>query len=480
MIKNKTLQLALIGSVFLVSCQMRNVSPNTSAHSTSEITYESTVKYIIDNNCLGCHSGRKPSAGLKLDSYDKVKNQIVNGDLLKRINSKQNPMPKRGLMSKNQRLAIEEWARKGFVEVSKGEPAETGSAEDYKFVPPTIKAIDVSKEGFNFFNLMQGHWVGDINLMGEKIPWFAFDYRPISEAHIHGIFEGGTMGNLFTSFFIADYKGTKTIMARNGGILNGIYRTSYFVLDKVELSDNENYFRLVDAYGGQDIMWMELRFTKDKLSFKSYTSRFGLTGKAKKHMEFKGEKMHVELSNETAKALNYPQNKIQKDFSKGMPTPNWGEEYTTITSASYLYQDSINDLVKLGELAQDPFPINDIPYLASLKVDIEQNKLINMHGLLIYLSKEPLTDEEGKIRLEYGYIKEAVFNTVLSSPAIIANESSFTFNYLHPSNYYITVVADVNKDGYISKGDITSASRAIKVDPKSNSTVAVKNIQTTN
>ena len=86
---------------------------------------------------------------------------------------------------------------------------------------------------------MPGHWVGKMKLMGKPIDWFAFDYRPISPSHIHGIFEGGSMGNLFTSFFVADYKGTKTIMARNGGILSGFYRTSYFVLDKIDIKNNE-------------------------------------------------------------------------------------------------------------------------------------------------------------------------------------------------------------------------------------------------
>jgi len=67
-------------------------------------------------------------------------------------------------------------------------------------------------------------------------------------------------------------------MARNGGILNGIYRTSYFVLDLVEKRKNkqgraETYYRLVDAYGGKDIMYMELTFSGKSIAFNAYTSR---------------------------------------------------------------------------------------------------------------------------------------------------------------------------------------------------------------
>lgn len=471
--------LLLVVSTFM-ACQVSQVNTSSKPMSFDNITYESTIKYIVENNCLSCHSGRKPSGRLLLNSYEKVKNQIENGELLQRINDKQDPMPKRGLMSKEERLAIQKWAENGFIKEKQSNESSSANTEDYDFVPPTITPINVLNEGFDFFNLMQGHWVGDINLMGEKMEWFAFDYRPISSAHIHGIFEGGTMGNLFTSFFIADFKGVQTIMARNGGILNGIYRTSYFVLDKVDITDKTKYFRLVDAYGGEDIMWMELEFTEDKLKFNSYTSRFGLTGKPKLHMEFNAVKKHSDISNQTAKTLNYPQNKIEKDFSNGLPTPYWGEDYTTITSASYIYQDSISDLITLGKLAKDPFPINDMPYLASLKVEIEQNQLIKAHDLIIYLSKEPLTHENGKIILEYGYIKKDLFDGVLSFPVIVANETSFTFNYLHPSEYYLTIVADVNKDGYISKGDITSTPQVIKVAPKSKETVVVKNIKMIN
>lgn len=67
---------------------------------------------------------------------------------------------------------------------------------------------------------MQGHWVESLVIMKQKFDWFAFDYRAISPPHVHGIYEGGTMGNLMTSFFITEFNGIKTLMPRNGGLLN--------------------------------------------------------------------------------------------------------------------------------------------------------------------------------------------------------------------------------------------------------------------
>ena len=126
-----------------------------------------------------------------------------------------------------------------------------------------VNPVDITNDGFDFMEKMQGHWVGTNKVIADEYDWFGWDYRAISPSHIHGIHEGGTLGNLFTSFFVTNYKGQRTIMARNGGLLNGIYRTSYFVMDKVENRNSEGkYYRLVDAVGGDAIMYMELRFKK--------------------------------------------------------------------------------------------------------------------------------------------------------------------------------------------------------------------------
>ena len=424
--------------------------------------------------CVSCHSGDDPAAGFALTSFDEVRRQAESGHLLERINDASNPMPKSGLMPKSMRKAIEDWAQNGYSEYTETGTALADGDAEYKFEPPEITPVDIHENGFEFFDLMPGHWVGELNIMGDQYDWFAFDYRPISASHVHGIFEGGTMGNLFTSFFIANYKGTPTIMARNGGLLNGIYRTSYFVLDKAELTSARKYFRLVDAYGGKEIMWMELEFKRDQLRFNSYTSRMGLSGKPSLHMKFSARRMHQQLSQEVAQTLNYPQQIVEKDFPDGLPLPHWGSEYPVITSASYIRTDSGNDLPELARLAGDPYRIDEIPHLASLTVNIGSNEAIEGEPVHVYLSMAPLTDGKGV------FLAGDVFDGILSFPEIAAGHSEFTFTYLHPGKYFITLVADLNHDGYASAGDISSASREILVGPEEEVKITVDDINNQN
>lgn len=439
------------------------------------ITYDSSVKRIIQDNCISCHSGDNPAANMSLETYKNVKCQAEKGQLLNRIDDKMHPMPMGGLMPKETREKIKLWAQNGFKEFSDSNLISK-NMEQLEYTPPTIHPIDISEKGFEFMELMKGHWVGAIMIMGQNYDWFSFDYRPISSSHIFGIYEGGTMGNLMTSFFITNFKGKRTIMARNGGILNGIYRMSYFVLDKVEVSKNEKYFRFVDAYGGKDIMWMELSFKNDKIKFHSYTSRFGTNHPPKLHMEFSAKKMHEGISDKVAKNLNFPQNIVDKDFAEGLKLPKWGDEYPVITSYSYMHRAKDISLEELGALAGDPYPIQEIPYISTLKVEIEQNENIEEEELIIYLSKEPLTDEKGNLIMEYGYMKIEVFNGIFHFPNLKKGSLGYLFEYLHPGKYYITVVADKNKNGFASKGDLVSVSKKIVVSPKSKITVKVDDV----
>ena len=83
------------------------------------------------------------------------------------------------------------------------------------------------------------------------------------------------------------------------------------------------------------------------------------------------------------------------------------------------------------------------------------------------MSKTPLTDDKGKLIMEYGYIKEALFDNVLLFPEISEKQDEFTLTYLHPGEYYVTTVIDLNKDLIPSKGDLSSKSQLIKVEPAS-------------
>ena len=249
--------------VTLSSCTSFGQSPAKPAI-RDEVSYSNDIRPIVNNFCTTCHAGDDPEGEFVLTSYADVRKHAEKGELLKRINDAKKPMPQNGLLPPYMRRLFQVWADGGYVNEG-SRKAGKESTKYAKFEPPVITPVDISRQGFEMLEYMQGHWVGSMMLMGQNIDWMAFDYRAIAQSHVHGIFEGGTIGNLFTSFFVANFKGRKTIMARNGGLLNGIYQTSYFGLDKVRYKRNEAYYRLVDAYGGKDIMWMELTFSGDKL-----------------------------------------------------------------------------------------------------------------------------------------------------------------------------------------------------------------------
>ncbi|MCT4629070.1 hypothetical protein [Winogradskyella sp.] len=343
-----------------------------------------------------------------------------------------------------------------------------------------VNPVDITIDGFDFMEKMQGHWVGDNLVINQEYPFFAWDYRAISPSHIFGIHEGGSGGNLFTSFFVTNFKGKRTIMARNGGLLNGIYRTSYFVMDKVENRDNSRYYRFVDARGGDGIMFMEIRFpnNSNNIYFNSYTSNLG-DRIPNRHMTFSGVKMHPELAQEAADATGYPQNIVDAglDFADGFV-----EEYlyvkdglTEANSATFLALQETNDVFELAPQSGDPYTILDHPRLGVIQVNINRGDVPADQPLQLYLSRDPLTDE-------FGYFTADVnaFNTILHFPILSNGENEFLMTYMHPGTYYVTIVADMDGDSSISEGDITHAQRMVTLSPLGQEQITIDNINVQN
>ena len=346
--------------------------------------------------------------------------------------------------------------------------------------PTVVNPVDINQNtnGFNLLERIQGQWVGSNRVIADDFDFFTWDYRANSPSQVHGIFEGGSLGNLLTSFFVTDFKNKRTIMARNGGLLNGIYRSSYFVLDSVRTDANGDYYRLVDAVGGSGTMYMELRFKQDSLYWNAYTSRLGVVVPPTRHMTFKGKLNDIELAQTAANTVGFPQNTPAWDFSEGFL-----EEYlyinpgdTAPVSATFLAQGQDNsDLIGLAQESGDPFTIEQHPYLATLQLDITRNPTIENKRLFINLSKESYTDESG-----YFVSDLEVYNTTLLFSELSQNESGLFLTYLHPGTYYINVTADANEDGFISEGDITHSQQIITITAEGQQQITIDNINVQN
>ncbi|MDX8553540.1 hypothetical protein MK851_07885 [Tenacibaculum sp. 1B UA] len=95
-----------------------------------------------------------------------------------------------------------------------------------------------------------------------------------------------------------------------------------------------------------------------------------------------------------------------------------------------------------------------------LTINIDRPTALNDATLFVHLSKEPLTDQFGY------YASSDAFNSVLLFPELSQGENEFLVTYLHPGDYYVTVIADANGDGFISDGDISHPQQMVTIAPE--------------
>lgn len=336
-------------------------------------------------------------------------------------------------------------------------------------LPTEVIPVNINNKGFNFLENMQGQWVGSNRVIADDYDWFSWDYRAISPSQTHGIFEGGSMGNLFTDFFVTDFKNTRTIMARNGGVLNGIYRTSYFVMDSVRTDSEGEFYRFIDAVGGANTMFLELRFVADSLYYNAYTSKLGQNSPASRHMTFKGKKQNTALASAVAAQVGYPQNTPAFDFSSGFNS----DFLATDKSASFLAQSETKSVFELALESGDPYTIIDQPLLGYLNLKLEKNNQIQGADTYVFLSTDPLTNDFGEIQYNN-------FNSVMLFSQFIPQHDEFLFTYLHPGTYYVTAIMDVNGDGGPSLGDITHVKTSIEITNQGEHELHIKDINIQN
>lgn len=112
---------AIPSTLFLYGCTNESTSDLIDGSDTEVITYTNTVKSIIDNNCLACHT-QPPQNGapMHLTTYADVKNAVLNRGLLDRISRAQGSpgmMPSGGTRLPQPTIdKIFEWAQNGLPE----------------------------------------------------------------------------------------------------------------------------------------------------------------------------------------------------------------------------------------------------------------------------------------------------------------------------------------------------------------------------
>lgn len=339
-----------------------------------------------------------------------------------------------------------------FVLISCGKEDDMPDAEIQEEEMQEIEETPV--EGFELLSALPGHWVGSNETAFGNYDWFAFDFRPISPSHVHSIYEGGTNSNIITSVFIADHEGRKQVMARNGGWLGSQYRATYFVLDKAEIEDNLEYYRLVDAVGGENRAYIEFRFQNGEMQFDAYKDNSGSLDEPIHHMGFIGTNRNPSFAEDAIELHSFPQEVSEVNLNGAF------DQLIDPDSALFL------------EEGLDPFPRSEHAYLSELIINIDRNSAATEQPLLLYLSKGSIYSNTNGVNFDN------LENKLIRTVSIGANEDVYTCTYLHPDVYNITLFADLDGNQYPSEGDISSSSFGFSVQAESNvtSTIPVNQI----
>lgn len=102
-----------VASCYYDSDERINISIKNECN-LDNVTYETCVKSIMDNNCKGCHSASNASGGIKLDTYANTK---ANYNLsMTAINNGTMPPPSSPDLSAENITILTNWGAQGLKE----------------------------------------------------------------------------------------------------------------------------------------------------------------------------------------------------------------------------------------------------------------------------------------------------------------------------------------------------------------------------
>ena len=119
-----TLKHFSLFTILVLSVSCTNNSPDDLIDKTqivSDVTYQNSVKIIIENNCLGCH-GAIPTSGspMSLTTYANVKQAVLARGLIERTKLQQGNgllMPQGGpKLPQNQIDILDKWLTQNLQE----------------------------------------------------------------------------------------------------------------------------------------------------------------------------------------------------------------------------------------------------------------------------------------------------------------------------------------------------------------------------
>ncbi len=289
--------------------------------------------------------------------------------------------------------------------------------------------------GYNILDRLKGIWNGPVTSttpLGGYPEWIV-DFRPISSSQISAKNELDTLNDINMSFFIALYNNQYRVCFRNGGSFNGMKRISYFMCDSVAETGSQNYYRFCETIIGKNRAYCELIFRDggDSLYFKTYTNQYNTLPSAVLHMTWSAKRVDVTSCQPAVTQFNFPQKVLVKDFS-----------------ASFT---GLPETIFYG-LSGDPYPEADQPYLGQSNISYTYSGSYTPNPakkVMLIITTQPLI-----VGISFN-----AANLIYRSRYVIlsAGDPDFSFNYMHPGDYYLYAIYDSDDNMIATSGDWVSA-----------------------
>ncbi len=284
--------------------------------------------------------------------------------------------------------------------------------------------------GFGVLQKISGIWNGPVTSstpLGGYPEWIV-DFRPNSENQISAKNELDTLNDIFMSFFIAKYNNQYRVAFRNGGSFGGQKRTAYFLADSVSETSTQSFYRFKEIIKGKQRAYTDVIFKSDSLYIKSYTNKYNSLSTAVIHMEWSAKLQDNSSAQSAISNFNFPKKTLTKDFS-------------TVFSGQ-------TEAIYYSTGGGDPYPETAQPYLGQATVNYT-------------FSTSYIPDPSKKVTLII--TTQPLFNGAIFNPANLkfrsryvildADDTSFTFNYMHPGTYFIYALYDNDGNNSFNSGD---------------------------
>ncbi|MBE14725.1 MAG: c-type cytochrome domain-containing protein [Dokdonia sp.] len=91
--------------------------PDSQEEGTADaVTYNNTVKAILDNACVQCHNATNANGGVRLHNYANARAVADSGRMIARMTSSSSPMPPSGNLPDPIIQDILDWIEDGLLE----------------------------------------------------------------------------------------------------------------------------------------------------------------------------------------------------------------------------------------------------------------------------------------------------------------------------------------------------------------------------